>query len=458
MAHKPQRHLKPGSAYSHRHRRPPRRAPVRYCIMQCMVPGTARLSVNLTSGGGAPAGARALAGARVQPISPGHQGGRRPTAQCGRAGFRCKAPCSCCGAGKGCALAMSSATQWWVYVGTKADGRTGGRSLPVLSFDSADGSLALVHTDAGHLPAPSWLALAPGADFLYAACRAEDISAAKPTGIGSLDPDDHFVAAFAVDRTTGALRGPISQQHTVNMGPTHLATNGQLVVTAQYGGGGVTAFRIEAEGVLSPATHVIEHTYGSNVRADLDDRDARGPQPRQSAAACHSANFDPRGQRVLIPDLGADRVYVYDVDDASGRLAPATVPYYTAAPGGGPRHFAWHPNGHWCYLITEMGATIDALDYDAGDGSLRPICTVSTLPPSVPPGTQGMTAHVLCSPDGRFVYGSNRATGNAGDHTIAVYRVEQQTGELSYVENTPGVGLSPRNFAISPCGCWMLVA
>lgn len=353
---------------------------------------------------------------------------------------------------------MSSASgQWWVYVGTKADSRTGGRSLPVLRFDGTVGSLSLVNEDAGHLPAPSWLALSPAADFLYAACRAEDLAAAEPTGIGSLEPSDHFVAAFAVDRATGALRG-ISQQMTVNMGPTHLATNGQVVVTAQYGGGGVTAFRIEEHGLLSTATQVIEHTFGSNVRQMLDDRDARGPQPRQSAAACHSANFDPHGQRVLIPDLGADRVYVYDVLNDAGKLVPAPVPFYSAEPGSGPRHFCWHPNGHWCYLITEMAATIDALDYDATDGSLHSICTVSTLPPNVPSGTLGSTAHVLCSPDGRFVYGSNREAGNAGDHTIVVYRVDQQAGELSYVANTPGVGLSPRNFAISPCGCWMLVA
>eukprot|EP01050_Picozoa_sp_SAG11_P016520 SAG11_NODE_2262_length_3608_cov_3.051012_3_plen_290_part_00 len=242
------------------------------------------------------------------------------------------------------------------------------------------------------------------------------------------------------------------------MGPTHLATDGQLLITAQYGGGGITAFQIGADGVISPVTHVIEHTYGSNVRQMLDDRDARGPQPRQSAAACHSANVDPQGQRVLIPDLGADRVYVYDMHPAEGRLTVAPAPYYTAAPGSGPRHFAWHPNGHWCYMITEMGATIEALDYDVSDGALRSICIVSTLPPQVLPGALGSTAHVLCSPDGRFVYGSNRVAGNQGDSTIVVYRVDQHTGTLSYVGNEPGAGVSPRNFAISPCGCWMLVA
>eukprot|EP01050_Picozoa_sp_SAG11_P016521 SAG11_NODE_2262_length_3608_cov_3.051012_4_plen_183_part_00 len=95
---------------------------------------------------------------------------------------------------------------WWVYVGTKADSRTGGSSLPVLRFDSAAGDISMAYTDAGCLPAPSWLALTPDARFLYAACRAEDLSADSPTGIGSLDPKDHFVAGFAVDRASGNLR------------------------------------------------------------------------------------------------------------------------------------------------------------------------------------------------------------------------------------------------------------
>ena len=217
---------------------------------------------------------------------------------------------------------------WWVFVGTKADARTGGRSLPVLQFDDRTGSLRLHAPDAGALPAPSWLAVTPDQRHLYAACRAEDLDAEEETGIGSLDPDDHFVVAFAVDRAAGALR-ELNREGTVNMGPTHLATDGKLVVTAQYGGGGITTFKISEDGALSPATHVLEHTYGSGVSQILDDRSARGPEPRQLHPACHSANIDPQGKRVLIPDLGADRLYVYDMDPDAGRLSPAPEPWCT---------------------------------------------------------------------------------------------------------------------------------
>ena len=109
----------------------------------------------------------------------------------------------------------------------------------------------------------------------------------------------------------------------------------------------------------------------------------------------------------------------------------------TSDPGAGPRHFAWHPNGHWCYLINEIGATIHALDYATATGALRRICSVSTLPAEAPAGAIGSTAHVLCSPCGRFVYGSNRPSPEGegwGDNTVAVYSVDQEvTHKRSFV-------------------------
>ena len=108
----------------------------------------------------------------------------------------------------------------------------------------------------------------------------------------------------------------------------------------------------------------------------------------------------------------------------------------TSDPGAGPRHFAWHPNGHWCYLINEIGATIHALDYSTANGALHRICSVSTLPAEAPAGAIGSTAHVLCSPCGRFVYGSNRPSPEGegwGDNTVAVYSVDQEVSNSQTV-------------------------
>ena len=123
----------------------------------------------------------------------------------------------------------------------------------------------------------------------------------------------------------------------------------------------------------------------------------------------------------------------------------------TSDPGAGPRHFAWHPNGHWCYLINEIGATIHALDYATASGALRRICSVSTLPAEAPAGAIGSTAHVLCSPCGRFVYGSNRPSPEGegwGDNTVAVYSVDQE------VSNSQTIVLTLDGLLLRPSG-WL---
>ena len=168
--------------------------------------------------------------------------------------------------------------QHWVFVGTKADGREGGRSLPVLRMDAGSGALALAHPDVAALPAPSWLALAPDARFIYAVCRAEARGGAPATGVGSDDPADHFAVALAVDRARGTAR-ELNRQRTGSIGPAHCGTDGRTLVTAQFVGGGVSAFGIRADGSLAPAHQVIEHGAGSGAAG-------RG---RRS----HSARFHP---------------------------------------------------------------------------------------------------------------------------------------------------------------------
>jgi 6-phosphogluconolactonase (cycloisomerase 2 family) len=170
-----------------------------------------------------------------------------------------------------------------VYIGTKGDGRAQAPgtdpSIPVLVIDDDTGSLERLHHDTGHLPAPSWLCLPPERPprFLYAACRAEALGddAPPPTGVGSDDPEDHFVVAFDIDRRTGHLR-QINQQPTVGVGPTHCSASGSMLVTAQYVGGSVTAFGCAADGSLLPTRCVTTHKFSSGANAT-----------RQSSSYCH---------------------------------------------------------------------------------------------------------------------------------------------------------------------------
>jgi 6-phosphogluconolactonase len=122
-------------------------------------------------------------------------------------------------------------------------------------------------------------------------------------------------------------------------------------------------------------------------------------------------------------------------------------------PGSGPRHFAFAPHGRTLYVINELGSTVTVYDYEPGRGDLRARQTVSTLPEGVDgPAMGNSCAHILVSPDGRFVYGSNR-----GHDSIAIWAVDQETGELRSIGHESTRGKTPRNFNLDPSGQWLLV-
>ena len=162
---------------------------------------------------------------------------------------------------------------------------------------------------------------------------------------------------------------------------------------------------------------------------------------------------DPTGRFVLATDLGTDRILVYRLDDATGRLTPNDRGPSAAAasPGDGPRHFAFGPDGRRLYVINELASTLTVYGYDGDRGALRARQTVSTLPE----GFDGDTtcAHVAVSPDGGFVYGSNR-----GHDSIAIWAVDRASGDLTPVGHEPTQGRNPRNFALDPSGTWLLAA
>jgi 6-phosphogluconolactonase len=154
---------------------------------------------------------------------------------------------------------------------------------------------------------------------------------------------------------------------------------------------------------------------------------------------------------VYAADLGTDQLFTYELDIAAGKLTPAARPYVRLAKGAGPRHFDIHPDGKRAYAINELDSTITALTLDPATGALDPVQTLSTIPA----GFSGVThcADVHVAPSGRFVYGSNR-----GHDSIAIFAIDQATGELSLVGYEPTLGSTPRNFAIDPTGTILLAA
>ncbi|MCI0775813.1 MAG: beta-propeller fold lactonase family protein, partial [Chloroflexi bacterium] len=133
---------------------------------------------------------------------------------------------------------------------------------------------------------------------------------------------------------------------------------------------------------------------------------------------------------------------------ANGKLKPSAQAYVEEVAGEGPRHFDFHPSNRYVYVINELGCTITVYDM-SGDGRLTPVQTVPTLPE----GWEGSntTADVHVSPDGNYVYGSNR-----GHDSLVIYGIDQSTGKMTYVGHQPTLGEEPRNFAITPDGAFLL--
>jgi 6-phosphogluconolactonase len=310
-----------------------------------------------------------------------------------------------------------------VYVGTYTDGAS--RGIYRFTFDTATGATT-EPVLAVETKNPSFLALHPNGRFLYAVGEVSTFAGAK-TGA---------VSAFAIDPKTGDLT-LLNQKSSEGAGPCHLVVDktGGNVLVANYGGGTVAVLPIEKDGRLKPASSVRVHE-GSGPTRD-----------RQEKPHAHGIYLDAAERFAFAPDLGADRVFVYRFDAAKGTLEP-----HGAAPldpGSGPRHLAFHPSGKYLYTINELLSTVSAFSYDAEKGALTPLQTTRTLPDGF--SGASTTAEIAVSPDGRFVYGSNR-----GDDSLAVFAVDEATGRLTAAGHVPVGGKTPRHFTIDPTGDWIL--
>jgi 6-phosphogluconolactonase len=212
---------------------------------------------------------------------------------------------------------------------------------------------------------------------------------------------------------------------------------GRNVLVANYTGGSVVSLPISRKGRLSKASSFIQHK-GSSVL-----------KPRQAAPHGHSINVSPGNKFAVAADLGLDKVLIYGFNAKGGKLTPAG--FAKVAPGAGPRHFAFHPNGKFAYVINEITLTVTAFSWDEGTGKLSELQTITTLP--VERGKGMSTAEVQVHPSGKFLYGSNR-----GHNTIAVFSIDQKTGKLKAVQHQSTLGKTPRNFGLDPTGKFLIAA
>jgi 6-phosphogluconolactonase len=315
-----------------------------------------------------------------------------------------------------------------VYVGTYTDAASQGIYRFDLDLTTGATSAPIL---AAEMRNPTFLQLDPTRTHLYAVGEVESVRGKR----------GGFVNAYRVDPKTGAL-SLINGQSTVGVGPCHVTVDkaGRNVLVANYGGGSVAVLPIVEGGGLAPASSFVQH-HGT------------GPnRQRQEGPHAHSINLDPANRFAFVCDLGLDKVFIYRFDAEKGTLTPNDPPVAQLAPGAGPRHFTFHPDGKHAYAINELNSTLTAFTYDPEHGVLTETQTIST----VPAGFHGTNfpADVHMHPDGKVVYGSNR-----GHDSIAVFRFDTEAGGKLVFTGTRGDGIkNPRNFGIDPTSRWILVA
>jgi len=315
----------------------------------------------------------------------------------------------------------------FVYFGTYTGEKS--RGIYMSRLNLATGALTPPEL-AAETQSPSFLAVHPRRTYLYAVNEVRTFQG-KPGG---------SVSGFAVDRKTGRLTA-LNQQSSRGGGPAHLVVDreGRNVLVANYGGGSVAVLPISSDGMLKPASAFVQHE-GSSVH----------PR-RQTRPHAHSINVDPSTRFAYAADLGLDKILIYRFNPDAGSLTAATPPFAAVKPGSGPRHFAFHPEGRFAYVINEILLTVTAFRHDNESGALAEVQTISTLPPGQEPQEGFSTAEVQVHPSGRFLYGSNR-----GHDTIVVFSIDQETGRLTYVQNESTQGSAPRGFGIDPTGTYLL--
>lgn len=289
------------------------------------------------------------------------------------------------------------------------DATTGQLTTPVLAAETAN---------------PSYLALSPHREVLYA-----------------VSESDAMASAFAIAEDRLHLKPLAAAREAGGKAPAHLAVDrtGRVLLVANYHTGIVASLPVALDGTLQPPVSVIPHT-GSSVHPE-----------RQTGPHAHSVTVSPDNRFVFACDLGLDKIFRYQLEPGTGKLVPGEPPFTATPPGSGPRHFAFAPNGRHAFAITEMGGTLIAYRYDAVRGTLTEVDTKSTLAPDF--RGENTSAAVRVHPNGRFVYASNR-----GPDTLAVFAFDEVSGRLALIEFVPSGGKGPRDFALSPDGQWLVAA
>ncbi len=315
-----------------------------------------------------------------------------------------------------------------VFIGTYTN-KTKSKGIYAYLFDPGVGKLTSLGV-AAESEDPSFLAVHPSGKYLYAVNEVDHFGAQKSGA----------VSAFAINHKTGKLT-LLNQAATRGAGPCHVSLDktGKFALVANYDGGSVATFPVHDDGSLGEAAGFVQH-HGSRVNKE-----------RQEAPHSHWIGVSPDNRFVIEANLGLHVLPVYHFNAGNGDLSPVE-PFVKVNPGAGPRHLAFHPNGKFAYVLTEMGSSVTAFAYKASNGSLSSLQTLSTVRKDY--SGRKEAAEIAVHPSGKFLYASNRA----GIDTISAFSIDPVKGTLQLKDEYPTMGKTPRNFAIDPTGKFLLAA
>jgi len=232
----------------------------------------------------------------------------------------------------------------------------------------------------------------------------------------------------------------LNLQPTMGTDPCHLALDhsGKFVAVANFRSGSVAVFPVLDDGSLGERTAFVQHDGSS-----IDPK-------RQARPHAHSVIFDPTNRYLLVPDLGIDKIVVYEFDSETGTIAYSQEKSISVTAGSGPRYLEYHPSGTFAYLINELNSTVTAFRVNKERAVLSEIQNIRTLPAGFEGESTCADLHI--TPSGQYLYASNR-----GHDSLAIFAIDQNSGKLELIGFESTKGETPRNFAIEPNGEFLLV-
>jgi 6-phosphogluconolactonase len=320
--------------------------------------------------------------------------------------------------------AIAQTKEYYLLVGTYTKPKGNGEGIYVYRFNATTGTATLVSKIASDNP--SYLAISKNEKFVYAVNE-------------NIDQQISTAAAFTFNKKEGTL-SLINKESVQGKNPCYITVDKQnkWLFTANYTSGNISCLPINKDGSIAPLQQFIQHNGSSIVKS------------RQTEAHAHTVVFSPDEKFIAATDLGTDKIslYAFNSNNPTTPLTIDSANDIISKSGNGPRHLAFNQKTRTFYAINELSGTIDVFENKSGMKLIQNISTDTTN------NTDKSSGDIHLSNDGKFLYATNRGKYN----TIAIYKVDAVSGNLTYIGLQSTLGKTPRNFMIDPTDNFLLVA